>query len=130
MLTENSDDYETADERSSTIANATRRLGKLVCADELEFGREDAREIARQLVTGQEGRVAHALAKVMKTNNFERSLPMIVFSGHGEFLGRAALELNIGTTYQALSLTKELGPTVSRCATAHALAVLAREAMP
>ena len=51
----------------------------------------------------------------------------VVLSGQGEFLARRLMEkLRIGA--ELISLSAELGPAVSRCAPAHALAVLALEA--
>jgi uncharacterized hydantoinase/oxoprolinase family protein len=50
----------------------------------------------------------------------------VVISGLGEFLA-ARVVRRLGIAPQIVSLSEELGPTVSRAATAHALAVLARE---
>ena len=52
--------------------------------------------------------------------------PSIVLAGEGAFL---ALEVIYGLQLSSnvISLTERLGPTVSRCGPAHALAVLARE---
>jgi hypothetical protein len=50
-----------------------------------------------------------------------------ILSGHGEFLGRRiARQLQCDRT--VVSLQRQLGAGVSRCATAHGLAVLAIEA--
>jgi hypothetical protein len=53
----------------------------------------------------------------------------LILSGHGEFLARAAVaRLPWGQSPPELvSLAQALGPHVSRCAPAHALAVLAQE---
>ncbi len=49
-----------------------------------------------------------------------------VISGSGEFLARRLLA-RLGLDVPIVSLREELGPALSRAATAHALAVLARE---
>jgi hypothetical protein len=51
----------------------------------------------------------------------------LIFSGHGEFLAKALQpHLMLGPRPpEVLSLNTALGPHVSRCAPAHALAVLA-----
>ena len=53
-------------------------------------------------------------------------VPILVISGRGEFLARRMLD-KIKLKANVVSLTRELGPELSRCAPAHALAVLARE---
>ena len=50
----------------------------------------------------------------------------VVISGRGEFLARRVIE-QLGLTAKVVSLSAELGPDLSRAATAHAVAVLARE---
>ena len=51
----------------------------------------------------------------------------IIVSGHGDFLVSAALE-HVQERAPIVRLSHELGTAFSRCASAHALAVLAREA--
>ena len=51
---------------------------------------------------------------------------LAIVSGQGEFLARDALEF-LQMSCPVISLGKELGGRVSRCAPAHALAVLSRE---
>jgi uncharacterized hydantoinase/oxoprolinase family protein len=50
----------------------------------------------------------------------------IVISGRGEFVARRAIE-RMKLSSKVISLSTELGPELSRTATAHALAVIARE---
>ena len=50
----------------------------------------------------------------------------VVISGVGEFLALQVLE-ELKLKSAVISLTRELGPELSRCAAAHALAVLAHE---
>jgi uncharacterized hydantoinase/oxoprolinase family protein len=129
QLPEDVNDTDTADGRPSTKANATRRLGKLVCADELEFNAEDAENIARELAEHQTTRVAFAIHQVLDGGALNGAVQRVILSGHGEFLARAALR-QIELEPQTVSLSQQLGPIVSRCATAHALAILAHERLP
>jgi hypothetical protein len=52
----------------------------------------------------------------------------VILSGHGEFLGARALK-SLQLTPSIVSLSRELGPIASRCATAYALATLMNEAI-
>jgi uncharacterized hydantoinase/oxoprolinase family protein len=50
----------------------------------------------------------------------------IILSGAGEFLARrVVIQMNLAV--QRISLAEALGPALSQCAPAHAVAVLARE---
>ena len=51
----------------------------------------------------------------------------VIISGQGEFLAEQVIQ-SLDIDVRAIRLSQELGATVSQCATAHALAVLAREA--
>ena len=124
-LAENPADTLTADGRPATKAAARTRLGRMIAADADEFNHRDAVAAAQSLADAQTARLASAITKVIAT------LPMppvkIILSGHGEFLVTAALA-SLGIQTATVSLSRELGPALSRSATAHALAILAREA--
>jgi probable H4MPT-linked C1 transfer pathway protein len=117
-------DLNTADGKPATRAAARTRLGRMIAADAQEFNHRDAVTIAREVAAAQTVRLAGAIGRVSGT------LPAwpttIILSGHGEFLSRAALA-TFKADVKSVSLTSELGATVSRCAPAHALAVIARE---
>jgi (4-(4-[2-(gamma-L-glutamylamino)ethyl]phenoxymethyl)furan-2-yl)methanamine synthase len=117
-------DLHTSDGKPATRAAARVRLGRMVAADTHEFNHRDAVALAHGVGDTQAARLASAIGQV------SGSLPAwpraIILSGHGEFLAQAALA-TFKTAVPTVSLTKELGSTVSRCAPAHALAVLARE---
>jgi hypothetical protein len=56
----------------------------------------------------------------------------VIVSGSGEFMARLVVEKlqldsALPVSIQVISLADEVGRNVSKCATAHALAVLARE---
>ena len=124
-LVEDPSDHNTADGKPVSKGAARTRLGRAIAADSDEFNHRDAVAMACSLADSQTALLASAISRV-KTR-----LPgppaKIVLSGHGEFLARAALE-SLGTVPPIVSLAKELGLGVSRSASAHALAVLAREA--
>jgi probable H4MPT-linked C1 transfer pathway protein len=124
-LPEDQADHNTADGRAVTKAASRARLGRSIAADSEEFNHRDAVALARSLADAQTALIAAAIGRV------KARLPgppgKIVLSGHGEFLARAAIESQ-GTPPPIFSLSKELGSGVSRSASAHALAVLAREA--
>ena len=115
----------TADGQPATRSCARVRLGRMIAADAEEFSHRDAMVFAQHAFDTQVRLLATSgIRQVVK------SLPTppqkIVLSGHGELLARRALE-SLRLTVPLTSLAKELGPTASRCAPAHALAVLAGE---
>jgi uncharacterized hydantoinase/oxoprolinase family protein len=69
--------------------------------------------------------LAGAIAKVR--DRTPAAPASVILSGHGEFLAQAALA-TLPAAGPTISLTEKLGLSLSRCAPAHALAVLAREA--
>jgi uncharacterized hydantoinase/oxoprolinase family protein len=98
----------------------------MIAADGEEFNHRDAIQLAEAAADAQVSRVVAAIRQVAS------SLPAppgaLVFSGHGEFLALKALE-DLPPVGSVLRLSQLLDPAVSRCASAHALAVLAREAI-
>jgi hypothetical protein len=124
-LPEDPDNRETADGRPATRSDACRRLARLVCADDTQFGAEDAWHVARRVAAAQAACIGRALDQVL--SRLPAPPATIVLSGHGDFLLRRVLAES-GWSGQILSLAQQLNPAVSRAATAYALAVLAREA--
>jgi probable H4MPT-linked C1 transfer pathway protein len=123
-LPEDPADTHTADGRPATRAAARARLARMIAADNGEFNHRDAVMLAESVATAQAWRLAAGIKKVESA--LPRPAEKMVLSGHGEFLATAALDL-VQSTAPRISLTKALGTSVSRCAPAHALAVLARE---
>jgi probable H4MPT-linked C1 transfer pathway protein len=124
QLAEDSTNVATADGRPATKAAARARLARMIAADSDEFNHRDAVTLAESAADAQVSRLAAAIGQVK--SGLPASPQKIVLSGHGEFLAREALDL-LHIAAPCVSLTKELGPAISRCAPAHALAVLARE---
>src|SRR5262245_9479860 len=115
----------TCDRRPLTKAASRLRLARMIAADGDEFNHRDAVTAAHSVSQAQAALVATAIAKV------RARLPAppgrVILSGHGEFLAKNAHE-TLPNPVPIISLTEKLGLTLSRCAPAYALAVLAREA--
>jgi len=123
-LAEQPENTNTADGRSATREAARARLARSICADPTTFDAADAHAAAAAIRRRQVIKIAAAVAKI--PGPLEPRADTIILSGAGEFLARRVLK-HIGSTSRVVSLAEELGPGLSRCAPAHALAVLARE---
>jgi probable H4MPT-linked C1 transfer pathway protein len=123
-LPEEPENCDTADGRSRTWPHALARLARMVCADADSFTAQDARQAAATVREAQLELIQAAVEKVV--TRMGAPPKTVITSGHGEFLLRHLLA-RLPWHADVLSLTEELGPAVSRCAPAHALAVLARE---
>lgn len=115
----------TCDHRPLTKAASRVRLGRMIAADDEEFNHRDAVMAAHSAAQAQAALLATAIAKVL--GRMPASPGCIILTGHGEFLAHNALATLPGAA-PTISLTEKLGLTISRCAPAHALAVLVREA--
>ncbi len=98
----------------------------MICADANHFNHRDAVVMAQAIADAQEEMIAKTLAKVIDT--MPSTPKKVVFSGQGEFLARRVIG-KLLVDCSVVSLSQKLGPVVSRCAPAHAVAVLAREAV-
>jgi probable H4MPT-linked C1 transfer pathway protein len=123
-LTEDAAGDYTADGRAATKPFARARLARVICADSENFNHRDAVAIAQAVAEAQTDLLTAAMERVL------RRLPGIprstVIAGHGEFLAQRAIA-QFGLETMTISLRQQLGALVSRCATAHALAVIAEE---
>jgi probable H4MPT-linked C1 transfer pathway protein len=126
-LPEEPQNFDTADGGPRTRVAARTRLARMVCADASMFTDEDARRAAEAIRDAQIGTLAAAAECVLA--RMPSPPETIILSGHGEFLAQSLVSpLAWGESRpEVLSLNKALGPHVSRCAPAHALAVLAEE---
>jgi probable H4MPT-linked C1 transfer pathway protein len=115
---------DTSDGKPATRAFARARLARMVAADNEDFSETDAVALAQSAADAQISRLASAIRQV--SDSLPQPPQKIILSGHGEFLGREALDF-AQVSAAIVSLTKELGASISRSAPAHALAVLARE---
>jgi len=119
-------DDNTADGRPATKAAARRRLGRMICVDEAQFHHRDAATLARAVVDRQIELLNEGMDQVSQRLPAEPAV--VVTAGQGEFITWHALRQR-SRTARVVALSRELGPRISRCAPAHALAVLAREAI-
>ncbi len=126
-LPENPIDRETADGRPRTRSAARARLARMVCADETMFSESEAMTAAAAIRDAQQAKIRSAIEQVLTRCPFPPA--RVILSGHGEFLARrvlAEIPWSAGGP-QLVSIDRALGPEVSRCAPAYALAVRAGE---
>jgi hypothetical protein len=124
LIEEQADNGSTADGRPATAAYSRDRLARSICADRTTFSLDDARLAAEAVLQAQAARIGVAAQRIVR-NLPERPNTMVI-SGRGEFLARRVVE-RLRIDCRLVSLNEQLGPAVSTAATAHALAVLARE---
>ncbi len=117
-------DLHTADRQPATIDAAHRRLARMVCADQHHVSLQEAQQWARLIADAQLGLLVSAASHVLR--RLPQTPAKVVLAGHGEFLARQLLE-RLPWQGEIISLSERLHPHVSRCAPAHALAILARE---
>jgi probable H4MPT-linked C1 transfer pathway protein len=146
-MAEDSKDRDTADGRPATIPHAHARIARMVGGDAETMTLEEAASLAdevqyqqiRQIEYGITQAINH-LANLTRHGSPKQPITFLI-SGSGEFIARELFRR--GFAYQAnlsertprevslddvRSLTDQLGPEVSACAPAYAVAVLAAEA--
>jgi (4-(4-[2-(gamma-L-glutamylamino)ethyl]phenoxymethyl)furan-2-yl)methanamine synthase len=126
-IPEDSQCGDTADGRPMTRVAARARMARMICADTTMFTKADAQAGASAIRNAQLAMLESAARNVAA--RLGRPPQSLILSGEGEFLLQQ-LTARLPWQCEVLSLTKELGAKVSRCAPAHALAVLARETWP
>lgn len=114
----------TADGRPATKEFARERLARSICADREMFNKDDARAAAEAVEAAQLDLLEAAARRVI--DRLPGEPKTVIVSGRGEFLILKLLA-RLRLAPRVVSLGLEFGPRVSRCATAHALAALARE---
>ncbi len=115
---------DTADGRPLTKEFARERLARMICADANTFSDGDAVAAATCIRDRQAAVLADALRAI--ENAAPHRIERYVVSGQGEFLARRIIT-EVLAKPSVFSLSDALGPQVSTCAPAHALAVLACE---
>ena len=103
---------------------AYARMSRMICADTTLFTEADAQAAAGAVRDAQLAMLETAARNVAA--RLGQRPQALILSGQGEYLLRQ-LAARLPWRAEVLSLTSELGADVSRCAPAHALAVLARE---
>jgi probable H4MPT-linked C1 transfer pathway protein len=134
-IPESPTDTDTADGRPATRAFAHARLCRMLGGDQEVTTEEVTRSLAEGMADQQRKRIWLAteavgrrvcrLAKGSDTNK----LDTIVVSGSGEFLARQVAASHVSVK-RIISLSEGLGPELSACAPAYAVAVLAAERRP
>jgi probable H4MPT-linked C1 transfer pathway protein len=123
-MAEQRDANSTADGRPLTAEFAAERLGRMICADRTSFSRDDAVGAAEFIRAAQTAILCATFMRVIA--KVGQPIETVVTSGAGEFLARRVVRNTLASA-KIISLATEMGPAVSCCAPAHALAVLARE---
>ena len=129
LIPEGPADTDTANGRPLTVEHAFTRLARVVGADREELDDDHLIDLATRV----HGRLLDRLTGAARAVYYDRQqapeLRTVIVSGAGEFLarrvvGQAFSDLPSG---RVVSLNDELGPGVSACAPAYAVAVLAGE---
>lgn len=114
----------TADGQPLTKAHARTRLGRVLCADGEEFNHRDAAVAATAIAEAQTGLLLRAIEQVAA--RLPAPPRTFVLAGEGEFLAQRAID-KIPRAFETQKFSQAHSASISRCAPAHALAVLARE---
>jgi len=150
LLPEAPEDRDTADGRPATVEYSLARLARMLGGDRdqlddatlVRFATRVDAHIREKLVAAARAvagtaattaTAATAAATVTGTAPQEPTEPRtVIVSGSGEFLARRVAEEAFAGVppRRVVSLSEELGPLVSACAPAHAVAVLAAESRP
>lgn len=126
-LPEDPDSCDTADGGPATRAAARVRLARMALLEPSDLDDGEAVAAARRCAGVQTRLVAGAIRRVLAAHG--ASPRRTVISGHGRALAEAALRRAIGDV-PTVHLDDVLGPTVSRAAPAHALALVAAGVIP
>jgi probable H4MPT-linked C1 transfer pathway protein len=130
MISEAPDNLETADGRPLTRGHSLARLARMLGGDRETVPDESTIEFAgevHRLMLAELGEAARFTYNGFSRNLYE--LRTVITSGAGEFLARRVTEelVRNAPIQRIVSLNEELGPAVSACAPAYAVAVLATE---
>jgi probable H4MPT-linked C1 transfer pathway protein len=123
-LEERPDDLQTADGRPFTREAARARLARMICADADGFSFEAAKGAAAAIREAQLQQLERAVDQIV--SRLSETPRTVIISGEGEVVLRMLID-RLAWRPEILAMSRQLGELVSRCAPAHALAVLARE---
>ena len=122
------EDLDTADGRTATLKNASARMSRMLCGDPETISAEEIRRLAERVLAVQREIVEVAAIRIAEV--VPGRVRVAITCGRGEPLATAVLGCPAFEAVERLSLNDILGPTVSACAPAYALAVLATERRP
>jgi len=129
LLPEAPNDRDTADGRPATIPFTLARLARMLGGDRETLSDDHIRHFATRV----DERILDTLSASARSAYYDAQKPpelrAVIVSGAGEFLARRVVEKALANTTleRIVSLNDELGLTVSACAPAYAVAVLATE---
>ncbi len=115
--------WDTADGRPRTVAHARARLARMLAEDCERLTGDEIEMLARQLIDKQASQVAGAIAANLPVASSDNRQPLIVLSGHGAALARAALQ-QLPQVVDCIDLAERISPAAARCAPAVAVAWL------
>lgn len=131
LLPEAPDNRETADGRPLTFEYCLARLARMLGGDRETQPEPSLIRFAIEVNAAVVGKLVKSVRVPFENpDGSEPDWQRVIVSGSGEFLARRIIEKALPERLQAntLSLNAELGPEVSACAPAYAVAVLAAEA--
>ncbi|MEM1226261.1 MAG: hydantoinase/oxoprolinase family protein [Planctomycetota bacterium] len=114
-------DCETADGRSRTRDNASRRLAKMIGCDVDDLNESDFDAISEQIIRAARDRITSAVERIQARDCPHHESRSLVVSGHGNVL-TDAISGQWGSS--VVSLSDELGSDVSRCAPSWAVVTM------
>lgn len=120
---------DTADGRPATLANASRRLARMLCCDTTEIGDDQLLEVAQQIASIQLERLVRAVTRVIGISQDDpHPLETILISGSGSFLAHrlVAAHRDLAASRQ-IDLGDCFSGDVATAACAFAVARLAQE---
>lgn len=126
-VAEDPTDTDTADGRPATRKHAFDRLCRMLCGDPETISDEQVERLANDVFTYQRGQLRDGFQSTwLAFQGRKYQKRKVVTCGSGEFLAQVVF---VGHTdcAEVISLGDQLGPAVSACAPAYAVAVLATE---
>lgn len=131
LLPEEPDNRDTADGRPMTVERCLGRIARQLGADRVELGDDHLIHFATLVHAHLRRRLADAARAAYYESQNPPELRAAIVSGAGEFLARQVVSVAFpSVSANVISLNDELGPAVSACAPAYAVAVLAAEQRP
>lgn len=115
LVDQDPQDFDTTDGKPRLIEMSVNRLARMIGLDHRHFDQEDAVSMARQIHAVARGAIAQAHRGVAELHN---SVATVVVSGHADDL------IEIPPDTSVIRLSDQLGPDISRCAPAYAVALL------
>ncbi len=129
LLPEDETNRDTADGRPMSVEFCFARLARMLGGDRETHTDDQIIRFAARVHSTIRQRIAEAARVAYYSAQSAPELHAVIVSGAGEFLARqvAGVAFPAIGANQIVSLTAELGPEVSACAPAYAVAVLAKE---